>query len=173
MRQGKARRVERWGGDNVGAGRFLFVGPSVQPNTLSLRRMCRLRLRPRHKLTQVVWPELSTSCDMVLSVLVSKQEVGYVAGTCRQPWSWLTARLSPAGGAAVRSSCVRKSRGRYGKRGGQPGDMTVTAACKEVSNWAQQLGRSWANADHAASVEWLDTQPPILRNLVSAICCVV
>lgn len=52
--------------------------------------------------------------------------------------------------------------------------MTVTAAtCKEASNWAQQLGKSWANADHAASSEWLDTQPPALRNFMSALLSLV
>lgn len=98
-----------------------------------------------------------------------------MAGTCRQPWSWLTARLSPAADAAVAASekaeAIREERG-------QPGDMTLTAACKEArSNWAQQLGKSWANADHAASSEWLDTQPPALRNFMSAllslVCCLL
>lgn len=79
--------------------------------------------------------------------------------------------------ACRRCSCTeqlrQKKQREIREERGQPGDMTVTAACKEVSNWAQQLGKPWANADHAASVEWLDTQPPILRSSVSAICCVV
>lgn len=52
----------------VGDGGFLFVGPSVQPNpTQSQAQVQLLRCGLRRRLVhQVVRPELSTTCDMVL-----------------------------------------------------------------------------------------------------------
>lgn len=88
-----------------------------------------------------------------------------MAGTCRQPWSWLTARLSHAVSAAVAAS--EKAMAIWEERG-QPGDMKVTAGMQE-----QAIGPNSPGQCRTRCVSRVVGQPASGIEALCLLCCLL